>query len=95
MFLLKNTQYSSTILIFAAIVVAAIVAYHAESMNSKLKNVSSTCFTLSDRLEHLSSGKIFTLTDAGGDSLIPRDRIIVMAATLTISTGTGQPSFTA
>ncbi len=66
------------IILAVTVMLAAIVAYRAESMNSKLKNVPSTCFTLSDCPEPLSSGKVFTLTDAGGDSLIPRDiRIIV------------------
>ncbi len=66
------------VILAVTLILGAILAYHAESMNSKMKNVPSSCFSLSDCPETLSSGKVFRLTEVGGDSLIPQNlRILV------------------
>ena len=66
------------IILAVTVMLAAIVAYRAENMSSRMKNVPSACFALSDCPEPLSSGKVFKITEVGGDTLLPQNlRILI------------------
>ncbi len=60
------------------VILSAVLAGYVFRYPSKMKNVPSADFALSDCPEPLSSGKVFRLTEVSGDSLNPANlRIII------------------